>query len=125
MKVVVRYSENSPICLLQWVTTSMILDESLEYLQAQYHMQFIEIPNYTRWLLLSRNGTQTMMGAYGAKWRMEPLSTRTKLDNYECEGQLSIFDFIERPESIEDHLPCDTCGHDVKGCCDYDYNQKH
>lgn len=48
-------------------------------------------------------------------------SRKNKLDHYECEGQLSIFDFIERPEPIEDHLPCDTCGYDVKGCCDYDY----
>lgn len=52
-------------------------------------------------------------------------SGKGKLDHYECEGQLSIFDFIERPEPIEDHLPCDTCGYDVKGCCDYDYINNH
>lgn len=42
------------------------------------------------------------------------------------EGQMSIFDFIEKPkEQEQDFLPCDTCGHDIKGCCDYDYLANH
>lgn len=42
------------------------------------------------------------------------------------EGQMSIFDFIEKPkEQEQDLLPCDTCGHDIKGCCDYDYFANH
>ena len=47
------------------------------------------------------------------------------IKNYECDGQMSLFDFIEKPKPIEDHLPCDTCGHDIKGCCDYDYINYH
>ena len=41
-------------------------------------------------------------------------------------GQMDIFDFIDKPE-IKDQweLPCDTCGHDIKGCCDYDYIKNH
>ena len=31
---------------------------------------------------------------------------------------MSIFDFLEEEES--DFFHCDTCKHDVKGCCDYD-----
>lgn len=37
--------------------------------------------------------------------------------NYECEGQISIFDIID-PEKSEG-LPCDSCGYCVQGCCDY------
>lgn len=44
----------------------------------------------------------------------------------DIEGQLSIFDFIEKPKPKNEYLlPCDTCGHDVKGCCDYDYIANH
>jgi hypothetical protein len=43
-----------------------------------------------------------------------------ELDMKQIEGQLSIFDSIQRSEPItKDDLPCDTCGHDIKGCCDY------
>ena len=34
-----------------------------------------------------------MTGDYGAKKRMGALSTRSKLEGYECEGQISIFDY--------------------------------
>ena len=41
-------------------------------------------------------------------------------------GQMNLFDFIEKPKEQEnDLLPCDTCGHDVRGCCDYDYIANH
>lgn len=41
-------------------------------------------------------------------------------------GQMSLFDFIEEPKPADEWaLPCDTCGHDVKGCCDYDYINNH
>lgn len=39
------------------------------------------------------------------------------------DGQMSIFDFIPEPKSAQKDewaLPCDNCGHDVKGCCDYE-----
>ena len=49
-----------------------------------------------------------------------------KLDKYTCDGQMNIFDFIKEPEPVKEALlPCDTCGHDVKGCCDYDYIANH
>ena len=41
----------------------------------------------------------------------------------DIEGQMSLFDFIPEPDPQPKwHLPCDTCGYDVKGCCDYDYH---
>ena len=44
----------------------------------------------------------------------------------QLEGQLSIFDFIPEPKPEPQYaLPCDTCGHDIKGCCDYDYINNH
>lgn len=33
-------------------------------------------------------------------------------------GQMSLFDFIEPPPE-EELLPCDSCGHQVQGCCNY------
>lgn len=42
--------------------------------------------------------------------------------NEQLEGQMSIFDFINQkpePQDLDQWLPCDTCGYDVKGCCDY------
>lgn len=39
----------------------------------------------------------------------------------EITGQMSIFDFIPEPEAEDEwHLPCDTCGYDVKGCCAFE-----
>lgn len=44
----------------------------------------------------------------------------------QIEGQLSIFDFISQPKPEPQYaLPCDTCGYDIKGCCDYDYIKNH
>lgn len=44
----------------------------------------------------------------------------------QIEGQISIFDFIEKPKEKEQiFLPCDTCGYDINGCCDYDYIANH
>lgn len=46
-----------------------------------------------------------------------------KLDNYECDGQMSIFEFMKEPKEEPQknyELPCDTCGHDIQDCCDYD-----
>ena len=41
-------------------------------------------------------------------------------------GQMSLFDFIDEPKPVDEWaLPCDTCGHDIKGCCDYDYINNH
>lgn len=41
-------------------------------------------------------------------------------------GQMSLFDFIEKPkEKEQDLLPCDTCGYDIRGCCAYDYIKNH
>lgn len=41
----------------------------------------------------------------------------------DIEGQMSLFDFIPEPDPQPKwHLPCDTCRHDVKGCCDIDYH---
>ena len=58
----------------------------------------------------------------GIKWTMKKILN----DNYKCEGQMSIFDFIPYPEpKTQRELPCDTCGHDIKGCCDYDYINNH
>ena len=31
--------------------------------------------------------------------------------------QITIWDILEKPQS---DFPCDTCKHDVQGCCDYD-----
>lgn len=50
---------------------------------------------------------------------------KDKLAHYECEGQMSLFDFIPEPKPREKLLPCDTCGHDIQGCCDYDYVKNH
>jgi len=36
-------------------------------------------------------------------------------EKYECDGQMTIFDFIENPEG----LPCDDCIYNDNGCCDY------
>ena len=47
-----------------------------------------------------------------------------KQSKTELDGQMSIFDFIPEPKPVNEYaLPCDTCGYDVKGCCDYDYHQ--
>lgn len=35
----------------------------------------------------------------------------------QIEGQISIFDILNSKE--EEVLPCDSCGYQVKGCCDY------
>lgn len=35
-----------------------------------------------------------------------------------CEGQISLFDIFVPPKK-EDVLPCDFCGYQVQGCCDY------
>lgn len=44
----------------------------------------------------------------------------------QIEGQLSLFDFIPKPEPKSQWvLPCDTCGYDIKGCCDYDYHKNN
>lgn len=57
----------------------------------------------------------------GTKWTMKKI-----LNDYKCEGQMSIFEFIPYPEpKTQWELPCDTCGHDIKGCCDYDYINNH
>lgn len=41
-------------------------------------------------------------------------------------GQMSLFDYIDEPKPADEWtLPCDTCGHDIKGCCDYDYINNH
>ena len=42
----------------------------------------------------------------------------------EIPGQMSLFDFIQEPDPVNEwHLPCDNCGYDINGCCDYDYHQ--
>ena len=43
----------------------------------------------------------------GAKERMVLLSTKSKLEHYECEGQISIFDYQEPIYPL-----------DIKGICD-------
>lgn len=51
-----------------------------------------------------------------------------RLRQQDIEGQMSIFDFIDQepePQDPDQWLPCDTCGHDIKGCCDYDYFANH
>jgi len=35
-------------------------------------------------------------------------------------GQISLFEFIDPPkENLPLPLPCDDCGYQVQGCCDY------
>lgn len=43
------------------------------------------------------------MEGCGAKERMVRLSTKSKLEHYECEGQISIFDFIRESEQKPSH----------------------
>lgn len=46
----------------------------------------------------------------------------------QIEGQISIFDIIPESKPKEEDpykLPCDDCGHDIQGCCDYDYIKNH
>lgn len=43
----------------------------------------------------------------------------------QIDGQMSLFDFIAETKPEPELLPCDTCGHDIKGCCDYDYIKNH
>ena len=44
----------------------------------------------------------------------------------QIEGQMSLFDFIEKPKEKDPYLlPCDTCGHSINGCCDYDIEANH
>jgi hypothetical protein len=57
------------------------------------------------------------------KYRVEHLDSKEfpcngcddKLNHWEPKVKLSS----EDAEQVETELPCDTCGHDVKGCCDY------
>ena len=53
------------------------------------------------------------MEGCGAKERMVLLSTKSKLEHYECEGQLSIFDYQEPIYPL-----------DIKGICDDPYCPK-
>ena len=42
----------------------------------------------------------------------------------QIKGQMSLFDFMPKPAPVDGWaLPCDTCGYDVNGCCNYDYHQ--
>lgn len=33
----------------------------------------------------------------------------------QCEGQISLFNSVPK----EEIFPCDTCGYQIQGCCDY------
>lgn len=49
------------------------------------------------------------------------MSTPKGDDMKQIEGQMSLFDFIEKPKEKDPYLlPCDTCGYDIKGCCAYE-----
>lgn len=38
---------------------------------------------------------------------------------YECEGQISLFELMEKTVDKTSTLPCDTCGYYKKGRCSY------
>ena len=59
-------------------------------------------------------------GRETAKYEMPWMASKEWQEMTKPFEQISIWDILGEPKQEPDDFPCDTCEHDVKGCCDYD-----